>query len=271
MNKIEHIIKASYIDHARINKIIASYDLDKVLNDVLGRLHKNNTNIGLLTKSAGHSLREINRVLENIKSKTDKAIIEEVLSDIFKDFLNQCVADTGNSQFPYEVAQELKASCDYYGYDYLTLSRLLGLPRIRTFNTTVLRARKKIKPHYTWCRNANELHLLAHELKSAKILSASIKGFKSLFNENQSFPVHFNPKKKYELLILFQVMHERKLITVHNTSGHFKPLFNYSVDNQEKPLFKREPNKEHYFIKQNASEYEDLKRKACNLLDGIIR
>ncbi len=117
-------------------------------------------------------------------------------------------------------------------------------------------------PHsyYNWLGVDYELDELARNLHSDKAIKSVIT-FKKLFSSN---PVHVEiyPEKRDFVFVLFDTLHNKKLIQPKGKRGKFIPLQQYSVDLQGKILFKKEPKYINQEIKKRKEMYDELRVKA---------
>ncbi|MBN4047209.1 hypothetical protein JYU05_01540 [bacterium AH-315-P13] len=114
--------------------------------------------------------------------------------------------------------------------------------------------------YYDWLGNNNKLDEIARNLYSEGAIK-SVKSFKKLF-QPEPVNVQINPTKCEFVFILFDTLHEKKLIQPKIKRGKFVPLQRYSVDFQGEILFKKAPKYIKQEIKKRKETYSKLKAKA---------
>ncbi|MFN8208953.1 MAG: hypothetical protein U0T82_16325 [Bacteroidales bacterium] len=265
MTKIEKIISDKYANANELISLIQEFKLIDIINNAIEQVSIKfiNGQIEDLPRLSGIILNDINSYLCRIKDMGKKKKIEYLLSDVFQDFLYEIEKHPNAKILVNEIQLNMKEACEYSGYNYDIISTYLNLQKHQILLPKSIQ--KDI--YYNWNGNDKDLDELAKDLKDMRIIN-SVKEFKRMFKPIQGhLSVHFNIERYKELLILFQILKEFRLITPKGTSGHFAPLVQYAVDNDGDFLIKKSANKEHEKLKRNKAEYKQLWHK----LEEIVR
>lgn len=265
MNKTLISFLKNYQNSDNLHSLLIKYNLDntitKAIDSINGKLNGNE--FKELPKISGIILNDINGIISEIKNDDEKKKIEYLLSDIFQDYIKNISIQDNSDTIINDIIENLKIACEYRGYDYNILTQVLGLEK-----TNVLKPKSKIKKtYYDWLGNEVELDEITRDLADKKIIY-SIKEFKKLFKPvTDSFYVKFNKEFKDEIIVFFQLLKEKKLIKPKGTSGHFAPLTQYSVDNENVFLIKKAINKEHERIKKNDVRHNEIRKKLTIVIE----
>jgi hypothetical protein len=264
MNNIDKILTVNYQESGSLISLIRKYDLENFLNGTLKEIEKaisESDNKKLLDLST-LSLIKINENLKGINSK-EKEQLEFLLSEIFQSLMKRI----DKSEIITEIQNSLLDACRMIGYDYNILEQMLGLKKIQ-----VLKNRpdfSKRLPYYIWLGKDYKIVELFQLLKDKKLIY-SIREFKKIFAPiNEHFEYIGYKEKISELVLVFSILNEKKLIKTKVQSGHFSPLKMYGVDNEGKYLFKKAPNKIHEYIKRDKDVYAKLYDKYEKIISNI--
>ncbi len=249
MRKIDTIISENYQDSSSLITLIRKYDFEKFLNGTLAeiKIAITNTDTIRLSELATISLIKINENLKGIKSK-EKEQLEYLLSDVFQTVLNSI----DSVETLYNIQNTLLNACEMSGYDFNVLEQMLGLKKQQ-----ILRPRPTNRglPYYEWKGLDYELNCLMDFLIDKKTI-ISKKNFRKIFNPiSDHFDYKGNTDKVSDLVLVFSILKEKRLVKPKINSGHFSPLVRYGVDNDGKYLFKKAPNKIHEYLKRNNALY----------------
>ncbi|WP_299276380.1 hypothetical protein [uncultured Psychroserpens sp.] len=265
MNKTLFNILENYQNSDDLHFLLIKHNLDSIITNAIHSINErlNENEFKELPKISGIILNDINGVISNIKNRNEKKQIEYLLSDIFQDYIKTISIQDNSDIIIDEIIENLKIACEYRGYDYNTLTQILGLEK-----TKVLKPRFVAKKtYYEWLGKESELDEITRDLADKKIIY-SIKEFKKLFKPiTSSFYVKFNKEFKDEIIVFFQLLKNKKLIKPKGTSGHFAPLTQYSVDNEDVFLIKKAINKEHERIKKNPVRYNEIRNKLTLIIE----
>jgi hypothetical protein len=258
----------NYQNSEELRLLLIKYELENTISTAINSVNSKMTEkeFNELPKISGIILNEINSVISKIKNSKDKKDIEYLLSDIFQDYIKKISIKDNSNTIINDIIESLKIACEYRGYDYNTLTQFLGLEKA----TILIPKSITKKTYYEWLGKESELDEISRDLADKKIIY-SIKEFKKLFKPiSDSFYVKFNKKFKDEVIIFFQLLKEHKLIKPKGVSGHFAPLIQYSVDNENLFFIPKAINKEHERIKKNTVRHNEIKEKLKNLIEQNI-
>lgn len=255
----------NYQNSDELHSLLSKYNLENTITTAISSINSKmiGNEFNELPKISGIILNEINSVVTIIDNTNEKKKIEYLLSDIFQNYINK-ISELDDSELVVkDIIENLKTACEYRGYDYKILNSILGLEKV-----TVLKPRAITKKtYYEWLGKEYELDEITRDLADKKIIS-SIKEFKKLFKPvTDSFYVIFNKKFKDEIIVLFNLLKEKKLIKPKGTSGYFAPLVQYSMDNEKKFLIEKGINKEHERIKKNKVKHAEIKEKLTLIIE----
>ncbi|CAL2083434.1 hypothetical protein [Tenacibaculum dicentrarchi] len=263
---LEERLEEKYIDADKYILILKKYKLEYFINKVITTI-ENTKNEEDIVSISNTILTNVNENLKGIKSSNDKKTIKYLLSHIFNDYIINLDKNMSKDFIP-SLIQNFKRTCELSGYDFDELIQLLKLD----FNINLdIKKVEKIenKIYYQWNKKDYELDTFVKDLKDRKIIN-SIKEFKSLFKKKGNNHYTINCSKIDELLLIFVILYELKIISPKNTNGYLKPLFKYGIDNQGKFSFKKEPNKHHEILKRNRIKYNNDKEKISKWVKSII-
>lgn len=205
----------------------------------------------VLPNLVGSVLVTINDKLRVINGE-DKHILEQVSKILFEDPIHRLKQTKEGKECLSQCSYALEATCQYKGYDFQELNRMLEL---REFQ--VVRRNYTLKlPYYDWqSGNLTELDGLTRDLKDKEIIDGVIN-FKKLFSPITTNNFKFTAKREKidYLLILFSILKQMNLIKPKVLSGHFSPIEQFGLDNGEK-LFQKKPNKLMEKLKRDQARY----------------
>ncbi len=215
-------------------------------------------------------------VVQSVNSRLNKAIPEDkarleilcvdVLSFLMQDLLKK-------SNHPRTDLQNLRLSLENLykleGHDFPTLMAILKYDELeKAFpkDTPVIAE----KYWYVWTGKPHELDFIASKLYKQCFIK-SVKEFRKLFEENHplNLAVSFARESINFLIVLFDELKVRKLISPKGNNGHFHPLRVYGVDFEGKLLIVVEPKTIKAALKNDPEKLRKLQEKANDWLEGI--
>lgn len=265
MSNIEKIITKNYQDSSSLINLIRKYDFERFLNGTLSEIEiaRANSDTKKLTELATTCLIKINENLKGINSK-EKEQLEYLLSDVFQTILKNIDSENTLS----EIQNTLLNACKLSGYNYDVLEQMLGLKKQQILKS---RPSNRNLPYYEWEGLDYELNGLLDFLIDNKII-VSKKDFRKIFNPiNDHFDYKGNKDKVSDLVLVFSILKEKKLIKPKINSGHFAPLVRYGVDNDGRYLFQKNPNKIHEYLKRNNDLYSRIRDKYEKIINNLAK
>lgn len=201
---------------------------------------------------------QINSKLININDSEVKERLKYLLSEIGNFLIDKLI--TENLVFKDDLIgleEALKDAYNLLGYDFQDLKKRTQFSRIASM---IENQKKNITVYYEWMKYKILFEDILQNLKSENIIK-SIKDFRKLFTPN---PVSVNINSDFSefIIVLFDTLHEKKIIKSRGRKGHFTPLKNYSIDFDNNILFKKEMKHVKDAIKKNPLKHEQLKKKA---------
>ncbi len=266
--KLYKIIKTKYYNYEEIIQLLKKYHLEQIINKSINAVESklDKKEFQSIPNISGILLTNVNSLMGEISNPEDKTKIEYILSDLFQDYFNIISTQEDGKTILSEIQDNLKIACEIGGFDYNELSRFLDLEKSKILTPKL----NQNFLHYNWNGEDYELDELSRDLYAMKVIF-SVKEFKKLFKPiSKNLIIKCNPEKKEFLLILFQVLKDRKIITPKGSSGHFAPIVKYCVDNEGYFLYKKAANKIHYQIKKNADKYNRIKELVVKLIANNI-
>ncbi|MBL7729797.1 MAG: hypothetical protein JNM88_01355 [Chitinophagaceae bacterium] len=270
MTTIEKKILEKYENAGKLIELVREYDLENVINKAIQQIESKirNKKTQDLPRLSGIILNDINSLISKINDPGKKKQIEYLLSDIFQEYLKKISEEENSQTILSEIQEGIRTACDYSGYDYDKLSAYLNIEKQQ-----VLLPRKNRRDiYYDWNGEVHELDELARHIYDMKLI-LSVKEFKRLFSPvSGHLSLKCNQEYTDKLLVLFQILKERKLITPKGkgNSGHFTPFVQYSTDNEGNFLIEKSANKEHEKLKRNKAKYQKLREKMEGVVNGIV-
>lgn len=122
--------------------------------------------------------------------------------------------------------------------------------------------------YYEWLQNDYFLDEISSNLRSEKIIR-SVKDFKKLFTKNP-VQVAFDVESKEFIIVLFDLLYQKNIIKPKIRKGHFVPLKEFSVDLDNKVLFKRDMKQVKYSVKKNTEKYHKIEAKAMKWIGSYL-
>jgi hypothetical protein len=270
MKDLKSRLAEKYENSNELLELLEKFNLDKVISNAIRQIENKITNekFNDLPKISGIILNDINSVIETIKDKEEKTKLEYFLSDIFQDYILQINKLPNSQRIINELIENVKTACEYRGYNYMELDKLLSLEKqthiIRKFTNEL---------YYEWLREDYELDEIIRDLKDKNYIY-SLKDFKKLFKpHSETLFIKFNKTFTDEIIIFFQLLKEEKLVIPRGkgNSGHFAPFVKYAIDNENNFFIEKPINKEHERIKKNVSKYQLIREKVFQIINGNLK
>lgn len=266
LSPLEQIICASYIDWEFIVQIVRENDFESSLYPgfklVTDRIQSNN--LESIPNLVGSLLTTINEKLKGLKGK-EKQILEDLTSEIFIAQIELLNTTLNGRECWGKCIPVIKDTCDFKGYNFDVLSRMLKLNFVKVPNSTFQRTLENL-PYYDWLGNKLALHELIKDLK-AKQWIRNVNEFKKIFTSSLKSDFKFcaPSENKEKLLVLFSELKRQNLITPKKNKGHLFPLHLYGVD-LEKKLYEKEPKRYLENLKRKKNEYETVLTEVQKLI-----
>jgi hypothetical protein len=204
----------------------------------------------------GSLLSTINDKLSQLDGK-EKVILEDLSSELFStqiSFLNSTEAGKICWQ---KCIPAIKDTCEFKGYDFEALSRLLKIDFVKKTKHYVTTDISSL-PYYNWLESNKKLSELISHLKDKKWIR-NANEFKKIFApvSDVNYKYCAPSENKVKLLILFSELKNNNLIVPKINKGHLYPLYRYGVDLDIK-LFQKEPKRYIESIKRKKVEYDSV-------------
>lgn len=267
MSKLELIIHETYGNSDELIELVRKVDLEKALNIMLNKIEEalETGDINKIVSISGLLLSGINSKLGGHSNPEEKQKLEYLIADIFEKYLLIISNLPDGPNILTQVDENLKEACELANYDYKALSSIFNIQR-----HVILLPQTKVRTryHYEWLGLAYELDELIRDIADKKWIY-SVKEMKRLFAPvSGNLQIRCNPDKKEELLILFHVLKEKRMITPKGkgNSGHFTPLCTYAVDNGGNFIYQKAVNKLHHRLKNNPNKYADILGKVESIV-----
>jgi hypothetical protein len=265
---LEKKLQKKYIDADKHIAIIRKYDFENYINKVFQivddlKSEKSEKDIISVSNSI---LTKVNEKLKQVKSENDKKTIKYLLSDIFSEYINELDENLSTDFIP-TLIENLKRTSLISSYNYSELEKLLQFD----FYTTLKPKKKNYKErvYYSWNGKTHQLDTFLKDLRDKNIILKP-KEFKMLFQSSGDAFYYGNKDKTDDLVIIFVILKEMKIVNPKLTSGYLKPLFEFGLDNENNFLFKKQPNKYHDLLKRNTQNYNKLKEKHKKWLNSFL-
>lgn len=263
MKYLKQKLSQKYENANEIYELLKQYKLEKILTNATIQIDNKlkNNKIDDLPHFSSLILNDINTIISKVNEQEVKRKLEYFLSDLFQDYFSEISNKQNANKILKEIIENIKTACEYKGYNYYELEKLLSLER-----QTIVVKKATNGLYYEWLKLYHELDEIAKDLLDKKYIY-SVKEFKKLFTPDPIF-VRFNKNYKDELILFFHILKEEKLIRPRgkNNSGHFSAFVNYALDNEKNFLIEKKINKEHERLKKNNSKYQLLKEKVKNII-----
>lgn len=279
---LKSIVKEIFVDqHDHILKFLTRYDLVEILNKLVDNVDeqikdKIISSISISSISTSF-LTNINARLSEIKNPEDKKELEYLLSDIsihlMKKMLNH--SNLSPDEFLLGVEEALQTTCKLYGWDFNTLSRILRLELTTAVANKSVEVKSEKNPEsnvqsyfYLWNVKLEKLDDLAADLKSENCIK-NVRNFKMLFRPHKRpIKVSINRDSLSLIIVIFDILKRKGLITPKGNKGHFMPIKTHCVDFEGKKLIEKQPKQYLASIKRNPDKYKKLKDKAENWIQS---
>lgn len=275
----EEILNEIYADKEKAIVLFQKYDLESVIKKAID-LVKSKTSIDSpkpvrIGGLPAIMLHGVNSRLKDIFDENEKREVEILVSDIAFFLLNHLLqkAKGNRAELLNEVKESLKDACATYNYKYEQLMLLFNLDKFTKIVSTIedspsIQQTSRNQIHYEWLCKNYDLDELARELKSENIIK-SVKEFKSLFDVQPQPSVHFNAQKLDYVIVLFDLLKERKFISVKGNRGHLHPIKIHGVDFDNKVLIKNNPKSINYSIKKNPERWSKIRGICGRWIEGF--
>jgi len=269
MNSIlEQKIQEKYENPTLLLKVIRKYDSEVFLNNVFQLITEftDKKSENELLSLANTILTKLNDVLFKISNIEERKMVKYAITDIFKtDIL--AVNQNLSEHFIPNLINTLKTSSFLLNNNYQELESLLGLKRFDILKSK--RFSSTDSPYYDWLGKEYELDEFIKDLKDKNIIE-SVKDFRKLFSATEKTFFTVNQAKTEDLVLIFSILKDLELIQPKQKSGYFSPLVQYALDNEQKVLFTKPPNKIHYALKQKGRWYEEQRENYESWIKSLI-
>lgn len=268
MTRFQNIIIKQFVDGESIVEIAIKYDFEGAFAPGLFLIDKyiKSGQFDELPTLVGSILVSTNEILCGISNLEHKNTLEELAKILLAGSVTALKQNEASKDILLKCSAALKQTCELKGYDFLELSSLLSLESYQVVKR--VEGNELKRPFYDWCGSPEELIELSKDVQSKNIINGLV-AFRALFKPiiKADFTFSANQSKIEELLVLFLVLKELKLIKPRITSGHFRPLEQFGIDNGRK-LFESRPNKVLEKLKRNKARYDSIYRSMENLVKG---
>jgi hypothetical protein len=270
MNSIlEQKIKEKYQNPTQLLKVIRKHNSEVFLNNVFQLISEftDKKSENELLSLANIILTKLNDVLFAIDNIEERKMVKYAITDIFKTDI-RAVSQNLSEHFVPNLINTLKTSSFLLNNNYQELESLLGLKRF-----DILKSKRFLStnaPYYDWLGREFELDEFTKDLKDKNIIH-SIKDFKKLFSATEKTFFTVNKDKINDLVLIFSILKDLELIRPRLKSGYFSPLVQFALDDEQKVLFIKPPNKILYALKQKARNYEELRDNYQIWIQSLIK
>lgn len=243
LSPLETIIKENYFDWETIIETVRDNSFEaslypgfKLISDLIIS-EKFNT----IPNIVGALLTTINEKIGELSGK-QKHILEDLSSELFCALIEKLNSTLDGRECWKICIPIIKDTCEFKGYDFNVLSRMLKINFVKTHSHKFPQT-SKLLPYYEWLGTKKSLTDLIRKLKDKEWI-ANVNEFKKIFSTSLSHDYTFSATSdnKGKLLVLFAELKEQNLIIPKRNKGHFFPLYLYGVD-LEKRLFEKEPKR----------------------------
>ena len=241
---MEELIKNLFVDKWEYSlNLICKYGLREILHNLISvielKISKESYNNGINGISSSFLTNLNTNYLSKITIKEEKEDIEYIIREISMHYLFKYIesVDDPKSIITKNLQEELKSTCELNGYDYYALNKIFPVDDFVKFanvnsNTDLLNNPPVF--YYDWKGLPHDFDDLKRNLKSSNCISSTAE-FKKIFSKhNGDISISFNRDNIDFLIILFELLYERRLILPKGKNcGKFHPLNMYGVDFHE--------------------------------------
>ena len=265
---LEKKITANYANSKKLLKVIRKHDSEIFLNNVFQLIDEftDQKSEKELLALASTILTKLNDVLLKIEDEDERKMVKYAITDIFKIDIRSVSKNLSPNFIP-SLISTLKTSSFLLNNNYKELESLLGLKRYDILKTE--RFTSTDAPYYDWLGREHELDEFIRDLYDKKMI-ASVKDFRKLFTASEHAFFIADKEQLDNLVLVFSILKEKKLILPKVLSGHFAPLVQYGLDNEEKVLFTKPPSKILYALKQKGRSYTEIRGKYESWINSIV-
>jgi len=266
---LEQIITTNYTNPEMLLKVIRKHDSEVFLNNVFQLIKEftDQKSENELLALASTILTKLNDVMLSIDNIEERKLVKYAITDIFKADIRAVSKNLSRTFIP-SLISTLKTSSFLLNNNYKELESLLGLKRydiLKTERFTSIEA-----PYYDWLTQEYKLDEIIRDLIDKKIIT-SIKDFKKLFVANEHVFYNASKEKIDDLVIIFSIFKDLKLIKPKVKSGYFAPLVQYGLDNDQNILFTKPPNKILYALKKKGPQYHKIRENYEVWIKNIVK
>lgn len=255
-------------------ELLRTYDFETVLEKAVQKIMSVPSNPQLasmmLITYAPSVLYSVNSRMRNVTDTVHKHLLEILIADV----LNYLIGDLlKKSNQPSTDLKKLKISLenasDLENYNFSDLLQLLKYDKLETSYPTDKTKAPKIF-WYAWKALAHDLDSIAERLIKQHSIK-SVKEFRKLFDEYHPIDlrVFFSRDSIHFLIVLFDQMKAKRLVSPRGCNGHFHPIQVYGVDFDNKVLFTTEAKLIKSSLKNDPEKLQNLVGKANEWLAGI--
>lgn len=285
--ELKNIFEKIYPDQdiSQITSLIEKYKLASILNNLLEHvksaveeMQTKEISTTTITAIATSLLAGVNNKLYIINNSDEKKDLELLISDIANELLCQLLQKykRNKTQLLFEITESLKTTCEINGYNTDALLQIFPLDKITKWASNIesnsLEDIFTSPPiYYFWLASPHNLDELCYTLKDKKVIE-SIKNFKLLFKApTNRIKVKFNASHKETIIVLFDILYDKQLISTKGRKGHFLPLKVYGVDFDNNILFQNDPKTIKYTVKKNKSKWLGINEKIEKWIIGFTK
>jgi len=249
-------IESEYHDGDKLLALVKKYELGRLIAVSIECISTNiyNQELDQIPSTACSILSQINTNLQTVDTEEEKTKLEYLLSDIFNELIGSLPNTEEGIQILGKTKNAIKTCCRIGNYDFKQFSKFIDFKeKINHFSI-----QSKSSYYYQWLANDWELDKLAKIIQHKKLIKSLVE-FKKLFSFiSNSHCVVCYEKNKDKLLVLVHSLRKCQIIKPRGTSGHFKPLTNYAMNENYDFLFSKDSNKYHNKLKANTKYYQQL-------------
>ena len=264
-NSVESVLSEIFFDdyELAITKL-KEYDLYEITEKHLDYYFKiieikkaSNFNVVYVT-----FVQSVNSIFKSIDNSEEVEFLKYLLSSIGNYLIDELIKKKIISIVDLKNTRDsLMNVYDLQGFDYNDFEKRTHLNRIVSiYESQNINLENQKFVHYEWLGDNNLFDEISRNLKSKNYIK-SIKNFKSIFTTK---PVNFFISKNYKefIVILFDLLYERKIIKPKVMKGHLAPLKLYARDFENNLLYKKEMKHIKFTLKNNPAKYHQLRAKA---------